>query len=74
MKCKKHPTALWEFFTAKSEQRSLWVMRDISPSIPPTAGCIFQAQPAHHNDAVRPAIADRIAIEQQTNRKGATFL
>lgn len=31
-------------------------------------------QPAHHNDAVRPAIADRIAIEQQTNRKGATFL
>jgi hypothetical protein len=29
------------------------------------AGCIFQAQPAHHSDAVRPAIADRIAIEQQ---------
>jgi len=49
-------------------------MLDLSPSIPPTAGYIFQAQPAHHNDAVRPAIADRITIEQQTNRKGATFL
>ena len=22
MKCKKHPTVLWEFFTAKSEHRS----------------------------------------------------
>ena len=42
MKCKKHPTVLWEFFTAKSEQRSYWVMRDISPSIPPTAACTSQ--------------------------------
>lgn len=34
MKCKKHPTVLWEFFTAKSEHRSYWVMRaDVNPLI-----------------------------------------
>lgn len=34
MKCKKHPTVLWEFFTAKSEQCLYWVMRaDVNPLI-----------------------------------------
>lgn len=34
MKCKKHPTVLWEFFTAKSEQRSYWVMwAEVNPLI-----------------------------------------
>lgn len=34
MKCKKHPTVLWEFFTAKSEQCSYWVMwAEVNPLI-----------------------------------------
>ena len=34
MKCKKHPTVLWDVFMAKSEQCSYWVMRaDVNPLI-----------------------------------------
>ena len=57
MKRKKHPTILWEFFTAKSEHCSYWTLRDLSPT-----DRMFQTESARNDDAVRSAAADRIAI------------
>ena len=58
MKCKKHPTILWEFLRPKVNI----VHIDYRGASPPA---FHPRQPVHNNDAVRPATADRIAIEQQ---------
>ena len=59
MKCKKHPTVLWEFFTAKSEHVHIDVRTSPQHS---THGSL------HITTMQSGGNPDRIAIEQQNNQ------